>query len=233
MSASGLYPQQSDGRWLWFSGLTSTNQPKLEDLLEAHRSGTSMGTAKVNWHTGGAWVHFSVPAFAQACIMALNGASSGSGGVLRVRYAQAREDTSRPPHVRYVKRAPDTPPVGAPAGSRGGPAGACARAGASGTSPSGQRPTKLNGRDDDGADGISSKRAKHDEDTQGAAPSPSAATPSQLPPRLANDGAPNGVQAAASASAGGGGSGPKLWEGGPATDADVLRLALRYSGVHD
>jgi hypothetical protein len=220
-TASRLYPHyESDaGRWLWIAGLSGGDLSKLEELVESHRPRETKASAvSIQRHAGhGVWVRFSAPAFAQACLVGLNGTASGSGGVVRVRYAHVKEDTSQPPQVRYAKRAPD-----AAIGARGAGAPSAANARRE-QSPSGQRPTKIEGKDDDGAadgGGNNSKRAKHDD----AAPSPSAAP---LPLRPPNGNVPNGVPAAGLASGGAASTGPALWEGGPGTNADVLRLALR------
>ena len=236
----GLYHREKS--WLWFGGLSDeiSDKPDLGEMIEAARSreggGASLGTTSVHRHAGGAWVHFSSPAFAQACITSLNGTALPNNlGVLRVRYAGENEETSGPPAVRYVKR---PPPTGAPAG-KGAPAG-------NSMSP---------GRckvDADGAMGSadgnssSSKRVKTEE---GAASSSSqhrgeaaGSSSSSVPPPSRQNGGlapPNGQQSLApperTASAANGShlsreavyAGPPLWEGGPGTNADVLRLALR------
>ena len=124
-TTTGLYNQDA-GRWLWFSGfsepsaaagrvdISSNPSPPamdIEGLIEAQRARcpgspeVSKSSVSVTRHTGGSWVHFESPAFAQHCMSSLNGFSpSATAPMLRVRYGGDNEDTSRAPQVRYVKR---------------------------------------------------------------------------------------------------------------------------------
>ena len=221
-TASRLWPDRSE-RWLWFAGMPDsvTEAPHLQDMIEAHRQrdggGAAHGTVSVKRFPGGcAWVRFSSPAFAQSCVTALNGHSI-PGGVLRVRYQAKGEDTTAPPAIRYVKRSPGAP---APVGTVGA---------ARSRAPSGDAPPQGNGarpkEEGDADDGSSSSKRIKTEGAPESGPGKTEASPAATP----NGVTPNGAAANAqppSPSREAAMAGPPLWDGGPGTNADVLRLAL-------
>ena len=106
----------------------TSDPPDLNEWIESQRTrdgagaNGNLGAFTVHRHSGGAWVHFVQPSFAQWCLQGLNGREVPGGASLRVRYSGILQDTSIPPPVRYVKRAPPNPAAKRP--SPGGGASA-------------------------------------------------------------------------------------------------------------
>jgi len=135
---SGIYGAATDGRYLWVGGMApDIPDAQLAERISAHQaregSGSNFTMHKMD---GGAWVYFTRPSLAQACLTALNGTvltgAKGSSSTLRVRYATHLEDTTAPPAVAYLKRplptaaalaAVEEPPVKKPASAAPGARG--------------------------------------------------------------------------------------------------------------
>ena len=212
LARDGLF-NHGAGRWLWFSGFGDAANFDVKGLIEKQRGRTALtesagacGTIDVKSYTGGAWAHFSSPAFAQHCMSTLNGFTPATNApMLRVRYAGDVEDTSRAPQVRYVKRLrSEAAPT--PAAGRGQAAGGSKAVVADPSSTSDAKRIKI--------------------DASSAAPAAKQQGRSSPSLNASLGGGATPTAAAASGSGGGGGGAVSDWAGGTGTTADVLRLAL-------